>query len=514
MTTRPAKPATTKLAAQKPSRPNFQVYGDAGLNRAAGIIFEEYLPELRGERGRRLLREMQNDPIIGGILFAVDMMIRRLEWRVEPASDDPAAHTVAERVQQAMDDMELSWVDTIAEAASFIPWGWCVMETEWKVCAGSSSNPLRHSAYDDGWIAWRRWGIRAQDTLLHWQMDPDGTPTAMVQLVPYSGGMFTIPLDKCLHFKTMQRKNSPEGDPAIRDCYTPYYYKKRLQRLEAIGVERNWVGIPMAKLPAEYMSPNATAAQQATLATIKAIVTNLRNDEQAGIVWPSDLDENGNPLFELTLLQTGGAPTVDTDRVIMRHNHDIARALLAGFIFLADGEGSYALSVNQTGFFARALGAWVNHMAEVITKGAIEPMMRYNGVPAEQWPTLEHGEIGEIDMTNMADSLLSLAQAGLIDVADPDMRAFTAKLFGLPTPDQTPEQEEEAEGGQEETAQTDQTGGANPAIKQLPVKEQITPKTEAKPKAAVEPSEIKAAMARFDKVLGTKRGILNAEVTA
>jgi hypothetical protein len=236
-------------------------------------------------------------------------------------------------------------------------------------------------------------------------------------------------------------------------------------------------------------------------------MTNIRNNEQAGIVWPSDRDEDGNPMFELSFLQTGGSPTLDTDRVIQRHNHDIARSLLAGFIFLADGAGSYALSVNQTGFFARALGAWVNHMCEVINKSAIAPMMRYNGVPEDYWPVLNHGEIGEIDTTGMADTLLSLAQAGLIDVADPDIRAWSANIFGYPAPVQSDAQEAEAGDGEAEPDDP----AADPAIKELPVKEQITPKTEAK--AAMEPDEIAAALARFDKV-PTLADVLKAEVAA
>jgi hypothetical protein len=490
------------------TRPNFGNFGDSGLYRSGGFTYEEYLPELRGERGRRVLSEMiRGDAIIGGILFAIDMMIRRLEWRIDPASDDPEAHKWAERIDQAREDMELTWVDTISEASSFIPYGWAVQEIDWKLCAGASDDPIRNSRFDDGVIAWRRWGIRSQDTLLMWEFDPTGTPTAMLQLNPYIGQTNTIPLDKCLHFKTVERKHNPEGISAIRNCYSSWRFKKNIQNLEAIGIERNWVGIPVAKVPSEYLAPGADPKLQASLGTIKTTVTNIRNNEQAGIVWPSDRDEDGNPMFELSFLQTGGSPTLDTDRVIQRHNHDIARSLLAGFIFLADGAGSYALSVNQTGFFARALGAWVNHMCEVINKSAIAPMMRYNGVPEDYWPVLNHGEIGEIDTTGMADTLLSLAQAGLIDVADPDIRAWSANIFGYPAPVQSDAQEAEAGDGEAEPDDP----AADPAIKELPVKEQITPKTEAK--AAMEPDEIAAALARFDKV-PTLADVLKAEVAA
>jgi hypothetical protein len=513
------------------ARPDFTVYGDTGLNRASGYLFEEYLAELRGERGRRVLREMLTDAVIGGIMFAVDMMIRRVDWRIDPASDDPEAQKWASRVDDARSDMELTWTDTIAEAASFIPWGWAVQEIEWKRCNGHTGNPLTHSGLDDGLIAWKRWGIRAQDTLLHWEMDPDGTPTAMIQLVPYTGGMHTIPLNKCLHFKTVQRKNSPEGISSIRSCYTSWYFKKRIQQLEAIGIERNWVGIWHGKVPSEWMSATASPTQAANYAQIKNIVTNIRNDEQSGIVTPIDRDEDGNLLVEIDLIRTDGSPTIDTDRVIQRHNHDIARALLAGFIFLGDGAGSYALSETQIGFFSRALGAWVKHMAEVITKGAIEPMMKYNGVPQEHWPKLNHGEIGEIDMTGLAENLLSLAQAGVIDVADPDLRSFVNTAFGLPVPKQSDAQE----------AEEDAAADPNGPVKELPAKEQMDvptvgetepaadaaptvksakprkPKVAAAgaPKVAMEDREIQDALAVFDRVAGKKyRGLLEAAVPA
>ncbi len=494
--------------------PDFATIGDSGLYRSSGYLYDEYLLELRGERGRRVLNEMiRGDAIIGGILFAVDMMLRRLEWRVDPAKDVPKAHEWADRVDKARADMELPWVDTITEASSFIPWGWSVQELTWKRCGGRSDDPLKNSRYDDGLIAWRRWGIRSQDTLLQWEFDGEGVPSAMVQLNPYIGATNTIPLNKCLHFKTVERKNSPEGIPGVRNCYNSWYLKKRIQMLEAIGIERNWVGIPIAKIPSEYMSSGASASQLATLAMIDKIVTNVRNNEQAGIRWPSDRDEDGNPLFEFGFLQTGGAATIDTDRVIQRHNHDIARAFLAGFIFLSDGQGSYALSVNQTGFFARALGAWANHICEVINKSAIEPMMRYNGVPEEFWPVLNHGEIGEIDTTTLADSLFNLAGAGLVDTADPDLRAFVANVFGLPAPTQTPEQEAEEEGAADVEASTGKVG--TKVMEKDPPPEPTTPAVTGKPKVAMEDRTIQDALAAFDRsVPATFRGLLNAEVKA
>ena len=47
--------------------------GTTGLRRVGGRVQDEFINALRGEKGRRVFREMsENDAIIGAILFAVD----------------------------------------------------------------------------------------------------------------------------------------------------------------------------------------------------------------------------------------------------------------------------------------------------------------------------------------------------------------------------------------------------------------------------------------------------------
>lgn len=483
---------------ERSTRPDFSTIGDSGLLRAGGYVIEEFLPELRGERGRRVLREMITDPIIGGILFAIEMLIRRLDWRLDPADDSNEAHRIADRVEAARDDMELTWTDTITEALSFVPWGFAVQEINWKRCQGHGADPMTNSHYDDGVIAWRRWGIRAQDTLLRWEFDPDGNATAMIQLVPYVGRTSTIPLAKCLHFRTTSRQANPEGVPLLRHAYVPWYLKKRLQQIEAIGVERSWAGLPMAKVPAEYLSLTATGEQRMLVATMKKIVTNIRADEQAGVVWPSDRDDRGNPLFELGFLVPGGAATIDTDRVIQRYNRDIARAVQADFMFLGEGKGSYALSVSRTGLFARALQAWVTHLTEEITRQAITPLLRYNGWPEELTPTLAAGDIGETDLSDLGTDLLALSQAGLLDTTDPDLRQWVAERWRLPVAKVTPSQEQEA--------------GSTPAAPAGPAVPPPVAGGGRSQQAAEALDPVAGTLAIFERVAGRYAGLLGATV--
>ena len=49
--------------------------GRIGQNRYSGMIFEEFLPELRGRRGIEVYKEMENnDDVVGAILFAMEML--------------------------------------------------------------------------------------------------------------------------------------------------------------------------------------------------------------------------------------------------------------------------------------------------------------------------------------------------------------------------------------------------------------------------------------------------------
>ena len=65
-------------------------YGRIGQKRWEGQFYEEFLPELSGMRGIKVFQEMEkNDDTVGAILFAIKMMIRQVEWHVEPGAMVP-----------------------------------------------------------------------------------------------------------------------------------------------------------------------------------------------------------------------------------------------------------------------------------------------------------------------------------------------------------------------------------------------------------------------------------------
>ena len=58
--------------------------GVIGAQIANGYVFDEFIPELVGETGRKKYREMRdNCSVISSILFAIEMILRSSEWFVE-----------------------------------------------------------------------------------------------------------------------------------------------------------------------------------------------------------------------------------------------------------------------------------------------------------------------------------------------------------------------------------------------------------------------------------------------
>ena len=86
--------------------------GRIGQRRYGGVIYEEFLHELRGKRGIEAYREMsENDDVVGAILFAIEMLVRQTDWNVEPGGDSQADIDAAEFVESCMNDMQNTWID-------------------------------------------------------------------------------------------------------------------------------------------------------------------------------------------------------------------------------------------------------------------------------------------------------------------------------------------------------------------------------------------------------------------
>ena len=388
----------------------FVELGDTGLKRSWGYVQEEYLPTLRGTDAVKVYEEMSTDAIVGAVLYAIEMMLRRVPWSVE------GPHKTF--IEDCIQDMSHSWEDFMAEAMSVLPFGWAYHE----IC---------YKPRPDGTVGWKKLPIRGQNTLDRWEFDAEGGIRGMWQSC--AGQAIFIPIEKALHFRTSQRRNNPEGRAILRTAYTPWWYRKRIREIEAIGVERDACGVPVAEVPADWLSaePNSDAAN--AIEAVKDIVTNLRNDEQAGIVWPVIYDDANNKLTSISLMNSGGRRNFDTGNIIARYSLEIAQSVLFDVILMGHEKvGSYALASTKDELAVMGLEAQVAQIARVFNKFAIPRLLELNGLENAPATELVPGEIAPLNLAAIVDSIWKLAQAGAPLFPDAELESHLRRLMQLP----------------------------------------------------------------------------------
>lgn len=408
---------------------NFNEIGRTGQNRWGGQIQEEFLRELQGRKGRAVYKEMSdNDDVIGAIMYAIEMLIRQASWLVQPAGSTDADQEAAEFITSCRDDMSDTWTDTISEILSFLIYGWSAHEIVYKRRGGSSTDERLNSKYDDGLIGWRKLPIRAQETLWEWKYDANDNLIGLSQMPPPGYEVITIPIEKLLLFRTKSRKGSPEGRSILRSAYRPWYFKRRIQEIEGIGVERDLAGFPVLTAPEgmnlwDEDNPDMAAVRGAA----DRIVQRIRRDSLEGLTMPHG--------WKLELLSTGGRRQFDTCAIIERYDTRIAMTVLADFVLLGHQKvGSFALSSDKTKLFSMAIAVYLDIICEAFNNKAIPALIdlnaeHFNGITG--YPTLQHGDVEGADLKALAAYLKEVTGAGLL-IPDEGIEDFVRAAAGLP----------------------------------------------------------------------------------
>lgn len=410
--------------------------GATGVKRAAGIIDEEFLPALRGRKAVKVFREMSlNDPTVGSLLFAIEQLLRQVTWTVVTSENTPDNKKAAEFVEQCMEDMSHTWNDMIAECISFLTYGWSWHEIVYKKRMGQDqSDPKLRSKFNDNKVGWRKIPIRSQETLLRWIFDDDGGVKAMVQMAPPYYRMTSIPIERSLLFRARLAKGNPEGQSILRTAYRPWFLKKRLEEFEAIGVERDLAGMPVAWVPSDYMKAKKGSDKERTYQAFKRMVQNVRRDEHEGLVLPNEYDaETKQKLFEFELMSSGGSRTFDTNALITRYEQRILGTVLADFILLGhDGQGSYAMHVDKTGIFRAALNSFATQIADVFNRYAIPRLFQVNGWKMDEYPRIEPSNVDPPNLTELSSFMTSMSGLGMTFFPDVDLEKYLRDTAHLP----------------------------------------------------------------------------------
>lgn len=418
-----------RISTNKSTAAHFAAVGMDGLERSGGSIQEEFLTALRMPDCLKTYQEMSwNDPVIGAVLFVFEELARRCQWSVEAGGKKQVDLAAKQFLEECRDDMEQSFVTYIIEVLSMFVYGWSLHEIIYKLRRGYNRNPKFNSKFNDGKIGWRFMPGRSQASWNDWKYNEITQELDYFeQMVPSTGDVILIPMSRCLLFRTKTDRNSPEGRSLLRNAYRPWFFKKHIEEIEAIGIERDLAGFPTLIAAEGIDIWNANNEDAVALkATVEQIVANVRMDKNLGLVLPHGWD--------FKLANSGGGKQIDTNAVINRIDQRIAATLLADIVMLgADKVGSFALADVKKSLLASALEGQIKIIADIFNKQAVPTLMELNNFKGiTDFPKFVPSEIEVPDINNLADFLTKLSKLGVVLFPDEKLERYIASTAGLP----------------------------------------------------------------------------------
>ena len=472
----PTGTPSVDLAAGLPKQDYMIEAGNNGLRIFGGFVAEEFDPNLRGMRGMRMYREMSDsNPTIGAFNYVLTQVVSKLSWHLQPADQTPLSLIAQQFYESLLEDMDHTWTEFIQEALSMVIYGYAPIEIVLKMRQGKQADNRFSSKFDDGMVGVRRLELRSQETILRWIMDADNNSILGMVQMPWTGGIRMIPRSKMLLLRTRSNRNNPEGRSLLRNAYRPYYFSKRVEEIEGIGIERDLAGFPIMLIPAEVISAGEKGTDPdapATLQSYKNLVKNIKRNSQEGAVLPSDRDEHGQLLFELKLLNSAGKRNFDTNVIIERYQQQIASSVMADFLLLGHGQGGRGtgtLSQDKITMFYEAIAGLVQIIAEALNKELVPLIGELNGIPDENQPKFFTDKPEQVDLGKLGAYINALAASGMVIFPNKDLENYLYEVAGLPEPtDETRAQQDDIQSAGGEAGMPGTGGAAVPGAKPSP----------------------------------------------
>lgn len=399
----------------------------SGYDANFGVRYLDTLVELRGIQGLRNLRIMSdNDPTVGAILMGITMLTRGARWSFQPANETPAAAEAAEFMQGVMDGMEMTFEDFLDDSMTMLVYGFSLFEIVMK-------------RRDDGRIVVRKLGPRPQWTIDRFDVDDSGSKMLGAWQNSLYKGMVYLPAERLLHMKVKSAYADPAGKSILRNAYRSYRYVTNIQEYEAVAIERELNGLPVGRIPADYLAANADDNKKAFVDKFKQILRDVKRNEQGYLLIPSDPYEDADGkisnqrMVEFELLASKGTRDIDTNKSIVRHQQDIARSVLADFLMLGSNDrGSFAMSKSKTDIFVKSMRSILNSVSAPINRQLIPMIWEANSFDPALMPKIQYENLAPVDLDVLGGFIRSLALANANIFPDLGIENALLNAAGLP----------------------------------------------------------------------------------
>ena len=427
--------------------------GVSGLKVSNGQILQEANKLFRLPHLIPVVNEIRTNPTVGAAMNVYGFMINRKKWCVE-ASEDASKKTKdrAKIINTMLLDMDDSFESTINSILPYMEYGFGILEIV----------PYRRltrngSRENDGLVGIKKLAIRNQETIARWVFSEDGRELLGVEqnianlenahrfanLLNENGNIF-IPREKFLLFTSNATSGNPQGNSIYKNIYLAHKQMTMLQEQELLTVAKEAKGMMKIEVPAEYLSPDAPD-DGASAEAFKKIIDGHNNGTTAGLLVPQIIDMDSKlPMFNYSLLESKGTPSVDVEAVIKRLQKDILVNMSVDVLALgADGSGSFALAESKTSILALAIDARLKEIQNVFNRELIPYIYRMNGWDLEETPYFVYEDEEDINLEEFSSAVQRLAATDMIE-RDREMFNIVRKALGAkPRPDTEPVDKEQ-----------------------------------------------------------------------
>lgn len=359
----------------------------------------------------RTADRMARHPQVQAVWWALTLPLRGDIWALDPQDADPA------RVDLLADDLDLPVLDERGDRRTDRrPNRRRRGRFSWSEHVRLMLLHLRYGCmffvpvYDEqaladtGMARLRKLAPRFPRTISHIDSAPDGGLVGIRQWGNGPGAAREIPIgvDRLVAYVHEREGANWQGRSLFRPLYRPYELADRLERVEAMTIERNGMGVPTAEVVPGY----AGQITQAQIDDAAAIAQAWRAGDASAAAMP--------PGFRMRLAGVEGT-LPDAGPAIARHHTSMAKAVQAMFMELGSTQGGHR-ALGET--FVEQFDAAVGGLATAIAKDFMTPHI------VEDWWDLNYGpddpapavvvSPGEVPV----ESIMALVSAGLIQRDD------------------------------------------------------------------------------------------------
>lgn len=406
------------------TQPSKTPRGTSGRGHTDGFLaLEELNVDLRGTSGLQVFDKMyRTDPDIRRSVAMVCNPIIGGTWSVEPYGGDeatPKDKEVAEFVEWALFDvMRPKLGRHLAEALPVvIRSGFAPFEQVW------AADDYNGRAV----LVPRTLGLRLPRTIGQVRQDDAGEITEIVQWPP-TGAQVTIPAVDLVYYRIGGEGDNWEGTSLLRPVYKPWFLKDKIERLDAIAIERESTGVPIAYPPSGATDPQRDE--------VEAALANLRTNEQGYIVSPgphAQFSEKGQG-WVFDILSSKANEQRSAAASLEYHSSKIAAGFIAEFMRLGQAQtGARATADVQQDPFLAGVEAIAGEFEDTLNEQLVSRLVALN-YEVDEPPKLSMSLVDSTSLEQLSSYVGSLVDKGVLQV-DPDLEDYLRERADLPPAD-------------------------------------------------------------------------------